>query len=142
MRSKIGMAMSMVSPSRSSKVAAILRRWYTQHAAKCAVHGLYAAEAAGFGDLGHAAGGGLQQAARRLHALRFDVGGGRHADLAAERAREVARAHVGPARQRRHGELAVGVIGDPALHVAEAVALGELGRELRADLRLAARPAQ
>src|SRR5215470_1632715 len=121
MRSKIGMAMSIdMSPCgprsgsrgmaarRGPEMTAILRRRDAEHATKRTVHRLRAAEAARGGDFGDGPRRRLEQAARRLHALCFDVDGRRHADLAAKRPREIAWAHVRTARQRRNGELAVG----------------------------------
>src|SRR6476661_9899946 len=49
--------------------------------------------------------GRLEPHARVVHAQRLDVSRGRHAHLAAERAREVALAHRGAVGERRHGQV-------------------------------------
>jgi len=125
---------------RRREVATILPGRHAQHALEGPVHRLHPREAGRPGHLGHALTRALEEPPRDLHALRLDKGGGSHADLAAKDPGEVPRAHPGPARQRLDGAVAVGVIGDPALHLAHAVALGELGGELHAELRLAAGP--
>jgi hypothetical protein len=54
--------------------------------------------------------------------------------ISRRKTREVAWAHPRSARERGHRAIAGGVVGDPALDLAQAVALGQLGRELRAEL--------
>src|SRR6266851_117187 len=119
MPSKSGMAMSMgrppgLAPSRGgAEMATVLGGADPDPAPKRAVHGLDAAEAARGGHLGHAQVGGLEETARALDPLRLHVGGGRQADLPAEGAREIARAHAGGAREGGHREVLAQVIGDP-----------------------------
>jgi hypothetical protein len=79
--------------------------------------------------------GGLDP--RRLH-----VDGGRHADLPAKGTREVARAHAGPFCKGGDRQVLAEMVGDPCLKLAQRLPLGDLGRQLRAELRLAARTLQ
>src|SRR6185503_20505066 len=109
MPSKSGIAMSMGSGSLGAtrgapdgrgrhaavaEVSPVLGGAHGEGAAEGAVQGLDAAEPAAGRDLGEAALGGLEEAAGGLDALGLDIGGGRRADLAAEGAGEVARAHA------------------------------------------------
>src|SRR5215470_2087301 len=94
MPSKSGMAMSMESPLLCryfghAKVAAILRRRHAEPAPERTMHRFDTAEPARVRDLGHGAARRLEQPARVLHALRFDVGRGRRAHFATEHAGEV-----------------------------------------------------
>ena len=72
-----------------------------------------------------------------LHVLRR-----RQPDLAQEHAREVARAHRDPLRQRRDRAVGVGMVDDPGLQLAQRLAIRRLGCELGAELRLAAGAAE
>ena len=80
----------------------------------------------------------LEQLAGALDPELLDVGGRRHADLAAEEAGEVARAHRGALGERLDAQVGVEVVGDPGLQLAQRAALGELRREVGAELGLAA----
>jgi hypothetical protein len=71
-----------------AEVAAILGRADADGAPEGAVHRLHATESAGRRDLGHAAVGGLEQAARPFDALRLHVRRGGDADLAPKGAGE------------------------------------------------------
>ena len=56
----------------------------------------------------------------------------------AEGAREVALAHAGAPRQRRHGQVGVEVVRQPLLELAQRLAVGHLSGELGAELGLPA----
>src|SRR6185295_10698090 len=99
-------------PSRDgAEVAAVLARGDPDTAAERPVHGLDAREAARGRDLGDAGLRGLEQPARALDPLRLHVGRGSRADLAAEGAGEVARAHARAPGERGHREIVAQVIG-------------------------------
>src|SRR5215212_6956100 len=103
-------------------------------------HGLDGAEADLAGDRlgGHRP--ALEGDSGALDPRHLDVGGGRHPRLPSEGAGEVALAHARAFRQRRDREVAVEVVGNPLLQLAQRLALGALGGELRAELRLSAGP--
>ena len=106
---------------------------------ECAAHRLDGSEAAGEShDLDRSV-RRLERDARRLDANGLDVRTGSHTELLAKSAREVALAHVRALGKRGNGEVGVEVLGDPVLELAQRLALGGLRRELRAELRLAAR---
>ena len=77
-----------------------------------------------------------------LDAHALDVAGRRLADLGAEAAGEMARAHGHALGHRLDREVALRVVEHPLLQVADGVALGELGGELGRELGLAAGAAQ
>src|SRR5215207_1991502 len=73
-----------------------------------------------------------------LDASGLHVCAGRLAGFAAEGAGEVAVAHAGAARECRDGEVLVEMVRDPRLELAQRRAVGGLGGQLGAELRLAA----
>src|SRR5262252_4482735 len=118
---------------------AVLPGWRTDEAQEGAAHGFEAAEAAAFADRLERVRGLLEQPARGLHAHRGDEPGRRRTQLAREHAREVARAHRHPARERADVVRLAGTLEDVGLQLAQGLVLRELHGELRAELRLAAR---
>src|SRR4030095_11713581 len=148
-------ASSAVMPSKRSRaicmglglagapeMGAVMSRGHMESPAEGPVHGLDGAEAGIPSDLGQPGCAGLEAPSRRLHARALHVHRGRDVEVAAKGAGEVARAHPRPPGERRNGQILVGGLGDEALKVAEPVTLGDLRAELRAELRLAALPAQ
>ena len=107
-----------------------------------APHRLGGAEAASVGDDCDRLGGVLEAPACGLEAHTLDVARGRDTGLGTESAREVARAHVRALGHRVDGVLAADVLDDAALHLAQRLALGLLGGERGAELRLVAGTAQ
>ena len=90
------------------------------------------AEATGRGDRRNRLCGVLQTPARRLQAHLLDVARGRDAGLGAERAGEVARAHVRARGERLDGQVGRGVLDHEALDLAQRLARGLLrGRASR-----------
>src|SRR6185436_18699201 len=61
----------------------------------------------------------LEDAAGALDAQLLDPVGGRRADLAAEHPRELPLGEMDAAGERRHGEILVEVLADPALELAD-----------------------
>ena len=146
--SKIGIAMS-ICVSFSMRLAAFCERHEAfsvtgrpdpEPSVKGAPHRLDGAEAAAPGDRLDGLLRAVQGDAGGLDAGGLDVHGRRHADLLAEGAREVARAHAGPFGERRHGEVRVEVVRDPGLELTQRLPLGDLSGKLGAELRLTARP--
>src|SRR6185503_19056131 len=122
------------------EAAPITLRVHAKRAAKRDAHRLGGAEPACGGDLRDTARRFLEQTARRLHAHALHEPSGRHPDLAHEHAEEVAWAHGDSPGERLDREIDTGVPENPRLQVAQGLALGELGRELGAELRLTAGP--
>ncbi len=100
------------------------------------------AEAARGGDRGDRLARVLEPRARGLQAHALDVARGRDAGLGAKGAGEVARAHVGARGHRLDGVIAGDVLEHGALDLAQRLALGALGGERGAELRLVAGTAQ
>src|SRR5580700_8732703 len=125
-----------------TETAAVLGGTDPQGADERAAHRLGGAVAAGAGGLLDAAGGVLEAAARGLEPRAVDVTAGRHPDLGGEGAGELARGQAGPVGEDVDGEVGGGVFGDPVLNFAQRGAAGDLGGQLGAELRLAARAAQ
>nr|WP_239118179.1 hypothetical protein [Actinoplanes ferrugineus] len=84
----------------------------------------------------------MQQAARCLQPYAVDVPARSLADLAGEGPRELARRQARPPGESRHAEIRVRVVGDPPLRLAQSRPRRQLRRQLGAELRLVARPAQ
>jgi hypothetical protein len=80
----------------------------------------------------------LQQAAGRLQPYAIDVAARGLADLSRERPGELPRGQARPPSELRDAEVGLRVVGDPPLHLAQAGTVGQLGRELGAELRLGA----
>ena len=129
------MAMSMVSlfglsagPRRAEAVS-VFGGAGADTAGERAPHRLGRAEAGGARDIRSTASvGRLEQAARDFDAHALDVRGGRAADLVAEHAGEVARAHRDARREPLDAVIVVGVLGDPLLELAQRIARRELRR--------------
>ena len=107
-------------------------------AVKCAAHGLDGPESGARGHELHRGVPRLERHPGALHAGGLDVRGRSHAHLAREGAGEVALAHVRASGERRHGEVLGHVVGYPGLELAERPPVGELRRQLGAELGLAA----
>src|SRR5437660_7487431 len=82
--------------------------------------------------------GCLEQLPRRLDTKPLDEGCRRRPGLASEDARERARAHTGPRRQRLDTEVLVEMVAEPRLQLGDRSSRCALGAELGAELRLAA----
>ena len=124
------------------ETAAVLGGADSERAQERPAHRLGGAEAAGEGNRRHRLLALLQPPASRLQAQALHVAGGREANLGAEAAREVARAHVGELRERLDRQVGREVLHRVALHLAQAVTRGRTRGERGAELRLVARPAQ
>src|SRR3954471_23738416 len=135
-RSKSGIAIC-IGVSSCLEPLAILGRAHAEPPVKGAAHRLDRAEAACAGDDVDLLAGGLEPQTGVVHAQRLDVGRGRHAELAAKCAREVARAHVRLFGEALDGELLADVVGKPGLQLAQRLAVGHLRAQVRAELRLA-----
>ena len=128
------------SGRKASETIAVLGRARADPAGERAAERLGGAEAGSAGDSVDGERRGLEQPARDLDPHPLDVHRGRAADLGAEHAGEVARAHRGPGREPFDAVVVVGVLADPVLQLAQRIARRELRRELRAELGLTARP--
>src|SRR5688500_3744828 len=122
-RSYSGIAICMAPPWGSGglgrlETGAVVGGPDAEAAVKRAPHGLDRAEAVVAGDRLYGGVAGLERDAGRLHACRLDVGGRRHPELLAKRAREVALTHVGARGQRGHGQVGGEVVRDPLLQLA------------------------
>src|SRR4051812_32867850 len=115
-------------------------RAHAQPAVEGAAHGLDGAEAAVAGHGVELLAGGLESQPRVVDPDRLDVRAGRHAHLARKGTGEVALAHVRPGGEGGHGEVGAEVRGDPLLELSQRPSLGHLRAQVRAELRLAARP--
>src|ERR1700749_4512173 len=125
-----------------TETAAVLGGAGAQGADERAAHRLGSAVAAGAGGLLDAAGGVLEAAARGLEPGAVDVAAGRHSDLGGEGAGGTAAGEAGGDGAGGGGEGGGGVFGDPLLTLAQRGAVRDLGGQLGAELRLAARAAQ
>jgi hypothetical protein len=125
--------------ARGLEAAAVLGGGDAEGADEGAAHGLGGAEAALRDDRLDGVGRLLEAPPGMLDADLLHVAGRGHADLLGEHAGEVPRAHAGARGQRVDRAVGARVVEDPALEVADLVAVGELGTELDAELRLVAR---
>ena len=123
---------------RPSEAGAVVGRGGADPAGEGAAHGLGGAETAAGRDELDRIGGLLEELAGALHPQRLDVGRRGHPGLAPEEAGEVARAHRGAFGQGLDPQVGVEVVGDPGLELAQRPPLGELRREVGAELGLAA----
>src|SRR5205823_1557357 len=105
-----------------------------QRAQEGAPHRLARTEATGPGDGFDRVVRLLEPAPRHLDADALDVAGWCHADLLAEHAREVPLAEPDAVGECGNGEVVARVRGDPRLQIAQRVAVGGLGREVRREL--------
>src|SRR4051812_35992846 len=135
-RSNSGIAICMVFLS-GLELAPVVVRADPETAVEGAPHRLDGAEAALRGDRLELLAGRLEPQPGVVHAQRVDVGAGRHADLVPEGAREVALAHAGAGGEGGDAQVGVQVRGHPLLELLERRALGRLGAQVRAELRLA-----
>src|SRR4051794_14900490 len=140
-RSNNGIAIC-ISFSSCLEPLAVVGRAHAQPPVERAPHGLDGAEAAVAGDGVELLAGRLQAQARLVDAQRLDVRRRGHAQLAPERTREVAGAHAGARGERLDGEVVPEMVGQPRLQLAERLALGELGAQVRAELGLPAAAAR
>jgi F0F1-type ATP synthase membrane subunit b/b' len=124
------------------ETAAVLGGSDLERAQERAPHRLGGAEAAGAGDGGDRLGAVLEQPAGGLEPHALDPAGGRDAGLGAEGAGEVARAHVCALGHGLDAVIAGDVLDDASLHLAQRLALGLLGGERGAELRLVAGAAE
>src|SRR5438034_7812608 len=111
----MGIAIFMLTPPMPPETCAVRSRAYAEAAVERAPHGLDGPEAALPCDDVDARLRALERDARLLDPDRLDVRGGRHAGLAPERAREVARAHGNALGQRGHRQVLADVRRDPGL---------------------------
>src|SRR4051794_9751137 len=137
-RSNNGIAICISIISSGLKSLPVFRGAHAQTAVEGASHRLDGAEAALARDRLELLGSRLEPDPRLTDAQRLHVRGRRHAELAAERAREVARAHAGLRGQPLDRQVLAEVVGKPRLQLAQRLAVGQLGPEVRAELRLAA----
>ena len=137
-----GAGCGVAGGGREAKAAPVLGGADTECPQERPAHRLRRAEAAARRHRGQRLAGVLQGAPRRLQTQALDVAGRCDPRLGAEAAGEVAGAHVCPLRQRLHGEVGRQALHGEALDVAQRVALGRLGGEGGAELRLVGRSAQ
>src|SRR2546429_6644964 len=98
--------------------------------------GVLHADATSYGRDGEI--GCLEQLPRCLDTKPLDEDCRRRPGFASEDARERARAHAGPRRQRLDTEVLVEMVAEPRLQLGDRGRRGALGTELGAELRLAA----
>src|SRR5947209_4768659 len=122
-----------------AEAAAVVGGGDVQGTQERTAHGLGRAEAAADGDLVDRRRRLLEQPAAGFHTRPLDEAGGGDTDLAAEGAREVARAHRRPLGEAFDGQVVVQMVGDPGLQLAQRLTLSQLTGELSAELRLSAR---
>src|SRR3954469_18181705 len=120
----------------AAEPAAVLGRAHAQRPQEGAAHGLRGPEPARGRDRRDGFGRLLEPAARRLDPHLLDVAGHGGADLLAEHAGQVARAHGRPLGQPIDRAVLGHVVGDPLLKGPHLVAIGQLGAELGAELGL------
>src|SRR5579862_3078844 len=125
-----------------AETAAVLVRADPEGADEGAAHRLGGAVPAEAGGLLDAVGGVLHPVPGQFEPDPVDIATWRHTDFGGEGPRELARGQPGPAGQRLYRQVRVRVIGDPALHLAQRLPVGQLGGELGAELGLVARAAQ
>ena len=111
-------------------------------ALKRSAHDIRAIEAAGRGDLLEASRGAFQLAPNGLESHLFHVEGRRFSYLPGKDALEVAFAHCDACSQRWSRKVALEVLDDPHLEVAQGMVVGALLPERNAELRLISRPAK
>ncbi|MEA2201943.1 MAG: cyclohexyl-isocyanide hydratase [Solirubrobacteraceae bacterium] len=121
---------------------AVLGRRHLELAQEGPAHRLGCAEPAGCGDGCDGLGAVLESPPRGLEAHPLDVAAGRDPGLGAKGAREVARAHVGARGHRLDGVILRDMLNDESHGLAQRLALGLLGGERRAELRLVSGTAQ
>ena len=136
------MARCWQSVASGAETAAVLARADAEGADEGAAHRLRRAVAAGAGGLLDPVRGVLQAAPGRLEPDPVDVASRRHAHLGREGPGELPRGQAGLAGQRLHRQVRGRVVGDPPLHVAQRLPVGQLPGELGAELGLVARAAQ
>src|SRR5947207_2728977 len=130
----------LIRSARRAEAAAIRARRHAEQPEKRPAHHLGAAESAPRRDHLDAVRRLLEPAARALDARPLDEARRGDSDGPREHAGEVPLAHRHLGGEHGHGEVAVEVIGDPGLKLAQRLAVRRLHRELGAELRLAARP--
>ena len=110
-----GSSLSGLRQRRCMEPTAITLGVHSERASEGNTHRLGTAEAAGGGDVRDAARCLLEQPSRGFHPDAVDEPSGRHANLAYEDTKEVARAHRHATGERVDGQVGPGVVEDPRL---------------------------
>src|SRR3954447_20241427 len=137
-RSNSGIAICMVFLS-GLELGPVVVRAHAEAAVEGAAHRLDGPEPALRRHRLELLAGRLEPQPRVVDAQGVDVRARRHAHLVPEGAREVALAHAGAGREGGDAQVGPEVRGHPLLKLLQRRALGGLGTQVRAELRLAAR---